>query len=112
MTINARIESALSGVNCPVGFQQLPEDFFTSLPRITYFCTLENPEYWVDDTEAARVYYVQVDVWHNGDYSTLVASVQSAMQLAGFGRGSAQDIYEAESRIYHKLMRFTYTEVL
>lgn len=112
MTINARVQTALAGVGCPVAFAHLPQELFNDFPRITYLCTLEQDEYWADNVAAAHVYSVQVDVWHKTDYSALVENVSSAMAAAGFGRGVGQDYFETDAGVYHKLLRFTHTEVL
>jgi len=112
MTLNARIESTLASIGCPVAFQTFPESVFTTFPRISYFCINEQVVYSADDAPAAVEYAVQVDVWHNTDYASLVSQVQAAMSAAGFGRGSGGDIYDPDSRIYHKPLRFYYTEVL
>jgi hypothetical protein len=112
MTINARIETALASIGCPVGFQRLDDGaYVTAFPSITYFIYLEQPEEWAEDTETARGYYVQVDIWAKENYLTLKDSVVAAMRAAEFGYLEAQHLTEIDN-IYHCALRFKYTEFL
>jgi len=64
---------------------------------------------WAENEEIATGYYVQVDLWSKGgDDSSLVNQVKSALEIEGFKRTTALDLYESETQIYHKAMRFSY----
>ncbi|WP_026486810.1 tail completion protein gp17 [Caldanaerobius polysaccharolyticus] len=105
MSINQLIMNALSGLNVPVSFQTYSG---TVDPYITFFCYLETGELYYDDIQKGTAYYVQVDVWSKGNYSSIVEQVKSAMQNAGFSFLSAYDLYEDDTKIYHKVLRFYY----
>ena len=108
MSINQFIINALSGLNVPVSFQTYEG---TAQTYITFFCYLENGELYADDVQQGTAYYVQVDVWSKGNYTSLVEQVKSAMQNAGFSFLSAYDLFESDTKTYHKVLRFYYLEV-
>ena len=108
MSINQLVINALKSVNVPVSFQTYSG---TADPYITFFCYLETGELYSDDVQQGTAYYVQVDVWSKGNYSSIVEQVKSAMKQAGFSFLSAYDLYEKDVKIYHKVLRFYYLEV-
>lgn len=112
-TINSRIETALASIGCPVGFQQLDDAaYVTTFPSITYFSYLDQPEGWAEDMATEHGYYVQVDVWSKTNHMTLATSVIAAMRAADFGYLEGRDLLEADGTVYHKPLRFKYTEFL
>ncbi|MFV9511807.1 tail completion protein gp17 [Tepidibacillus sp. LV47] len=105
MSINQLVISALSSLNIPVSFQTYEG---TEQTYITFFCYLETGELYSDDIQQGTAYYVQVDVWSKSNYTSLVEQVKSAMNQAGFSFLSAYDLYENDTKIYHKVLRFYY----
>lgn len=108
MSINSKVITALSGLGIPVSFQTYSG---TADTYITFFCYLETGELYSDDIQQGTAYYVQVDVWSKGNYSSLVEQVKSAMKQAGFSFLSAYDLFESDTKTYHKVLRFYYLEV-
>lgn len=108
MSINSKVITALSGLGIPVSFQTYSG---TADTYITFFCYLETGELYSDDVQQGTGYYVQVDVWSKGNYSSLVEQVKSAMRNAGFSLLNAYDLYEEDVKVYHKVLRFYYLEV-
>ncbi|MEW8997901.1 MAG: hypothetical protein AB2462_08865 [Thermoanaerobacter sp.] len=104
MSINQLVMDALKGLGVPVGFQTAP----TADTYITFFCYLETGELYSDDMQQATGYYIQVDVWSKGNYTSLVEQVKLAMVNAGFSFLSAYDLYESDTATYHKVLRFYY----
>jgi hypothetical protein len=47
-----------------------------------------------------------VDIWSKGDYTSLVDQVKSKMKEIDFIRTSEVDLYEHDTEIYHKALRF------
>lgn len=107
MNINSKVTTALSGLGIPVSLQTYSG---TSDPYITFFCYLETGELYTDDVQKGTGYYVQVDVWSKGNYTNTVEQVKSAMRNAGFSFLAAYDLYEPDTKIYHKALRFHYYE--
>lgn len=105
--INSIVINALSSLNTPVSFQKYSGSATT---YITFFEYLGQGESFADNEEKSTGHYIQVDIWSLSDYSTLVNSVLTAMKTAGFKRISEADLYENDTKIYHKPIRFFYLE--
>lgn len=66
-------------------------------------------EYGIDYSEGKEdytTYVVQVDIFSTGDYTECEEVVKKAMLENGFNRDMAADLYEKETGLYHKAMRF------
>lgn len=105
--INSLILQTLKPLNVPVSFQKYSGRGNT---YITFFSYLEQGEQYADNEEKAAGYYIQVDVWSKNDYTELVERVKSRMKAAGFTRTSAADLFEKDTKIYHKALRFFYLD--
>ncbi|MVX64226.1 hypothetical protein GKZ28_11045 [Clostridium chromiireducens] len=101
--INKLVIQALKPLKIPVSFQRYSGKDST---YITFFNYLEQGEQYADNEEKATGYYVQVDVWSKSDYTEVVEKVENYMKAAGFTRTSAADLFEEDTKIYHKAMRF------
>jgi hypothetical protein len=105
--IHKKVTDALSSLQVPVVFQRYSgsEDAY-----ITFHEYLQNGEGFEEDEEALTGHHIQVDVWSKSDYSQLVSSVKSLMKEAGFKRLDEADLYEKDTGIYHKGLRYYYLE--
>lgn len=104
--INNLVMKALKPLNIPVSFQKYHGREHT---YITFFSYLEKGEMYADNEEKVTGYYIQVDLWSIGDYTKLYEKVKKAMKTAGFIRTSAADLFEKDTRMYHKAIRFFYS---
>ncbi|QNG60390.1 hypothetical protein H4O14_02360 [Bacillus sp. PAMC26568] len=104
--MNVLILNALSNVGVPVAFQSYRGK---SKTYITFFIAGEGPALHADNKEVKTWYLIQVDIWSKTDYTNLAKTVKEKMKLAGFRRSSSQDLYENDTEIYHKAMRFYYS---
>ncbi|EPY2275487.1 prohead protease [Clostridium sporogenes] len=59
-----------------------------------------------EGNENYTTYIVQVDIFSTGDYTQLENTVKRIMIHNGFNRDMAADLYEKETGLYHKAMRF------
>ncbi len=90
--------------------------------RRVYFLHANNPnkqlyleyeiinEYGTDYSEGKEdftTYVVQIDIFSTGDYTTLENIVKKIMIQNGFNRDMAVDLYEKETGLYHKSLRFS-----
>jgi hypothetical protein len=105
--LNKLVIDTLKPLNVPVSFQTYSGNKF---PHITFFGYAENGECWADNKEIQTSYYIQIDVWSKDDYISLVNECMRLMTAAGFKRLSAMDLYEDELKIYHKAIRFSFSE--
>lgn len=78
-------------------------------PYIEYQMYDENGEEWAENKEIATDYYVQVDIFSKADYTALEDKIREKMASAGFRRSMAADLYEPDTELYHKAMRFVIT---
>ena len=104
--INSLILQALRPLRVPVSFQKYSGKEST---YITFFSYLEQGEQYADNEEKETGYYIQLDVWSKNDYTELVENVTNAMKAAGFRRTSAADLFEEDTKIYHKALRYVIT---
>jgi hypothetical protein len=103
--INSLVVQTLNSLNVPVSFQRYTGKEST---YITFFEFMEQGELYADNEEKATGYYIQVDVWSKDDYIDLAENVKSLMIAAGFMKTYAADLFERDTRIYHKVIRFYY----
>lgn len=69
----------------------------------------ENGEAWSEGIEIATNYYVQVDIFSTGDYTIVENKIKEKMINAGFERSMCADLWEQDTQLYHKAMRWVYT---
>jgi len=103
--MNKLIMDTLLETNIPVYFLYTP-DLLTQY--IVFAIYYETGEQWADNTETLTNYFVQVDVYSKSDYTDIVLNVMTLMKNAGFTRTSAMDLYESDTKYYHKAIRFSY----
>jgi len=87
----------------PVRFQKYTGDAET---YITFFEYNDQVEDHAEDNIDTIGHYVQVDVWSKGNYNATVNSVKRLMRQAGFMYSNGQDLYEPDTKIFHKGLRF------
>ena len=59
-----------------------------------------------ENEEDYTTYIVQIDIFSTGDYTQIESIVKKAMTDNGFSRDMAADLYEKDTGLYHKAMRF------
>ena len=105
MSINKLIIDTLKPLSVPVRFQTYEGKEET---YITFFCYNEQGESFADDTEILTGFYMQVDIWSKGNVEKLKESVIDLLKQVGFKRKNGQDLYEPDTKIFHKVLRFFY----
>ena len=105
--INKLVLDTLKSLNTPVAFQKYSgkaENY------VTFHEYLAAGEEYEEDEEALTGHYIQVDVWSKSDYTGLVNNLRAVLISAGFKRLTEIDLYEDDTKIYHKGMKFYYLE--
>ena len=102
--MNKQIIDALKNLSVPVSFQTYSGSATT---YITFSKYLENVESYADNKETSISSYIQVNVFSKGDYTTLVNSVLDALKQAEFRRTYVTEMYESDTKIFHKVIRIT-----
>lgn len=105
--INKLIIDTLKPLNIPVSFQRYTGKADTYITFHEYFVSGEEYE---DDEEALTAHYIQLDVWSKADYTDIVKVIKGLMLKAGFKRLNEVDLYEEDTKIYHKGLKFYYLE--
>lgn len=105
--INKLIMDTLKPLNIPVVFQKYSGKAETYITFHEYLASGENYE---DDEETLTAHYVQVDVWSKVDYIDIVEKIKELLFKAEFKRLNEIDLYEEDTKIYHKGLKFYYLE--
>ncbi|MED1603053.1 hypothetical protein [Alkalihalophilus marmarensis] len=103
MSLNSLILSTLSGLNVPIS----PLNYSGS--EQTYIIFREYDQRALleaDDVEVTTVYYIQVDIYSPGNYLPLVKQVKKKMKQAKFKKNFETEIYEQDTKLFHKVLRF------
>jgi len=74
---------------------------------ITFFEVSNSEAESADDEEYADEVEIQVDIWSKGDTIKIAKEVQRIMRKLGFFHLSMPDQYEEDTKIFHKIIRFT-----
>lgn len=104
--MNKLIIDTLKSLNVPTAFLKYTG---SSTTYIVFFVLNEQGELFADNDEISTQYNIQIDIYSKSDYTTLVASVKNALKAVGFKRTYAIDIYENDTNLYHKSLRFYYS---
>jgi hypothetical protein len=97
----------LKPLKVPVAFQKYTGKAST---YITFHEYMGRAEGFEDDEEVFTGHHVQVDVWSKKDYTNLVKDIKIKLKDVGFKRLDEADLYEKDTGLYHKGMRFFYLE--
>lgn len=83
-------------------------------PAISYYEMDNSMSSKADDEEYSSNIAIQVDIWakSSSKCSKLAIEVNSKMEELEFERTLALDLFENETKIYHKTMRFEKEEIL
>ncbi len=85
-------------------FQYPPS--FTTLPLLSYFEVDNFGNLYADDQEIGSEIVFQIDLWGKSSLSAHALAVDEVMTGLDFVRVSAQDLYEDDTKTYHKAMRY------
>ena len=105
--INKLIIDTLKPLKIPVVFQKYSGK---SKEYITFHEYSSNGQEYEDDLEVMTGHYIQVDIWSKGDYTQLVSKVKDLLISCAFKRLNEEDLYENDTEIYHKGIRFYFLE--
>ncbi|MCQ4922189.1 hypothetical protein NE686_03775 [Tissierella carlieri] len=103
MSINKYVTEALKDIGIPVSFQISKNEKY---PYITFFTYLDRGTLHSDDEEKVTGYFIQIDIWSKNDYTDIAKEVHQSMLTANFIKQRYYDLYEKDTKVYHKVMRF------
>ena len=97
--------SALSTLYGQKFYFHYPPDFL-NLPVGTYFELGNVGNIFADNQEIGSEIIFQIDLWGNSSLTSYALGVDSAMTSLDFTRIAAPDLYEKDTKIFHKSMRY------
>ena len=107
MNINKLIIESLKPIGVPVDFEVYKGNENT---YITFSEYLEQGEVFADDGETTTGHYIQINVFSKKNYNKVVEQVKELLKEAGFIRKTEHGLYEPDTQIYHRVIRFFYVE--
>ena len=107
ISINKIVLEALKPLNVPVELQVYEGKEET---YITFSEYLEQGENFSDDLEEITGHYIQVDLWSKGNLESLKEEVVSLLTKNNFIKQSITNLYEPDTKIFHKCLRFFFYE--
>lgn len=75
-------------------------------PRITMFEVDNRDSAFADDLAVAADVVLQIDIWHKQSTSELAREVNKTMKAEGWARTSSADLFEDDTGVYHKALRY------
>lgn len=88
---------------------QLKADEATAFPKISFFEITNIDNNYADDTAITSEIHVQIDIWAKAETastSTIAKEVDKTMKELGFKRTAAEDLYEDDTAVFHKALRY------
>lgn len=106
------VSSALSSLDVPVIEGWYDEDL--NKTHITVHEYLSQDGDYEDDEASCIEHNIQVDIWSKNSLQAckLKKKIKILLKNNEFSFSQGQDFYETDTKIYHKAMRFTYTEYM
>lgn len=98
--------TTLLGSGTRIFFQYPDSAGSTLFPRITYFELDNFGNLFADDQEVGSEIDYQIDVWSKASTTAIAKEVDSIMTALDFVRQSAPDLYETDTKIFHKPMTY------
>lgn len=98
MSTNAVLEKGLSTLGCDVA-----QDYYQGAAKtyIVYSLLTTTPRISGDDVDLIAVDLVNVHIFTQGNYITLVNDARIALRKAGFCMDQTQCSYEPDTKYYH-----------
>ena len=59
----------------------------------------------------AYTHYIQVDIFSKGDFTNLEKAIE-VMEEKGYNCITSADMYEDDTKLYHKALRYTFKEMV
>lgn len=82
-----------------------PPDF-TNLPIASYFELGNTGNLYADNVEIGSEIIYQIDIWGKSSLTALALGIDDVMVGLNFNRIFSTDLYETDTKIIHKSMRY------
>lgn len=85
-------------------FYALPDN--PAFPCITYYEQNNSPALYGDGQEVTSESVIVIDAWSQGSTTAVAKAVDAVMAGLNYIREFAADLYETDTKVYHKSMRY------
>ncbi|AAU23100.2 hypothetical protein EI976_20325 [Bacillus licheniformis] len=105
MSLRSLVMATLKDIGVPVRFITYSGDEDT---YILFYVYTVSDALSMEDEETFANHYVQISIFTKDPtkYSELEKEVKSRLKRAGFFRSNEQDLYENETELFHKVLRY------
>ena len=80
---------------------------------IEYRILTERESDFAGNKNLTETYYLQVDIFSYGNYKKLAQTVKNTLKSKGYISLSTDgDLYEEDTKLYHKITRFSYKKFI
>ena len=94
----------VDGVQIPVEYLKYKGN---SKTYVTYTFTGDDPSLFGEDKEIGSIISVDVDVFSDGNFVAIQEKIEQLMEDNGFIRtGTSPDLYEEDTKLFHKTIEF------
>lgn len=106
MSLNPLIKSTLGPIGVPLSFMVYEG---TASTYIVYMQYNENGVLFADDEELKARHSVQISIYSKANADSVIDQVETRMKAAGFRRNNKYDLYEEDTKTFHKVIRYFYS---
>lgn len=64
---------------------------------------------WEEGAEISTDLYLQVDIFSRGSFKEIEIAIKEKLKNENFGRSFASDTYEKETQLFHRAIRFIFS---
>ena len=75
-------------------------------PRITYFEMTNFDKNYADDRAYSSRMVYQVDIWSKSNPDPIAVEVDRVLKSNGFARVGGADLYEDDTQVFHRALRY------
>ena len=115
MDIIEKIDKILSDVLEPLGISSFYGWYDKDIneTHVTFTLISDNEDNYSDDEAESVNYLAQVDIWSKENMEDLKKTIKLAMKtLDNCTYSNGSDLYEDDTQIYHKALRFNVLEAI
>ena len=115
MDIIEKIDKILSDVLEPLGIQSFYGWYDKDIneTHVTFTLISDNEDNYSDDEAESVNYLIQIDIWSKENMEDLKKTIKDAMKtLDNCTYSNGADLYEDDTQIYHKALRFNVLEAI
>lgn len=101
MNVNQKIEQTLCDITDEIYPLSYPYDEEKPDTYIVYNPELEEPGYYADDEDLNWLQYMQIHLFHKGNYISLRKNIRNKLRKADIMVTGIETMYEKDTQYYH-----------